>query len=300
MRVAVADFGSQATRFMVADILSDGTIKEVARERLMTSLGNDLKRFGEGYLLSEAGEAKLLDVSSRFANFCVEHDIQRYKVVATDFLRAADNGSSVRQRVLAATGLDLQVITGKQEGELSHQGACLSLPVEARKLPVLVIDLGGGSLELAYGVPGNEVPVISLPLGALRIASQFLVSDPARADERMAAFRYCLGHFKSAASQLGLPRPPVTTLLVGGAAFDFGQACQSQVITPALLAPVASKLSTTTLHGRSYDPIWKGRAEGAVAAAVIFQACFAALGLEEATVSSTSILEALCLEAAAL
>lgn len=285
---------------MVADVSADGAMSEVARERLITSLASHLQRFGEGHVLSEVGEAKLFEAAERFVRFCEVHDVWRYRAVATAFLREADNGASICRRLQAETGLDLHIITGKREGELAHQGACMGLSPEERKDPVLVLDLGGGSLELAYGVPGKSVPVISLPLGALRIVSQFLVSDPARSDERMAAFRYCLGHLKPAAAQLGLPKPPAKTLLVGGASFDFAAACESEVITPALLTPVAAKLAKTTIHGRRHDPIWQGRAEGAVAAAVVFQACFATLGLEEAHVSSTSILEALCLEAAAL
>lgn len=95
---------------------------------------------------------------------------------ATSAVREASNADQVLARVKEETGVDLQVLAGPEEARLTFLAARRWFGWSAGKL--LVIDIGGGSLEIAYGIDEEPDAAVSLPLGAGRLTSSWLSQDP--------------------------------------------------------------------------------------------------------------------------
>lgn len=95
---------------------------------------------------------------------------------ATSAVREAGNADQVLARVKDETGVDLQVLTGAEEARLTFLAARRWFGWSAGKL--LVIDIGGGSLEIAYGIDEEPDAAVSLPLGAGRLTSAWFSQDP--------------------------------------------------------------------------------------------------------------------------
>ncbi|MFE3603509.1 Ppx/GppA family phosphatase [Streptomyces sp. NPDC059096] len=95
---------------------------------------------------------------------------------ATSAVREAVNAEQVIARVKSETGVDLEVLTGEQEARLTFLAARRWFGWSAGKL--LVLDIGGGSLEIAYGIDEEPDAAVSLPLGAGRLTAGWLPGDP--------------------------------------------------------------------------------------------------------------------------
>ncbi|MFE2939422.1 Ppx/GppA family phosphatase [Streptomyces sp. NPDC059255] len=95
---------------------------------------------------------------------------------ATSAVREATNADQVLARVKSETGVDLEVLTGEQEARLTFLAARRWFGWSAGKL--LVLDIGGGSLEIAYGIDEEPDAAVSLPLGAGRLTAGWLPGDP--------------------------------------------------------------------------------------------------------------------------
>lgn len=95
---------------------------------------------------------------------------------ATSAVREATNADEVLARVKAETGVDLPVLSGEDEARLTFLAARRWFGWSAGKL--LVLDIGGGSLEIAYGIDEDPDAAVSLPLGAGRLTSGWLPGDP--------------------------------------------------------------------------------------------------------------------------
>jgi exopolyphosphatase / guanosine-5'-triphosphate,3'-diphosphate pyrophosphatase len=184
MRCACVDIGSNTTRVLVADV-ADGTLREVTCEKAFTSLGSALRRTGA--LPEEALDAVAETVAVQAA---VAHSLgaERLRVVATAAIRAAGNAETLVEAVRSRAGVEVEVLDGAEEARLSFAGATRA---HAGALPgrVAVVDVGGGSTELAVGTLAGGVQwSASLPVGSSTLADRHLRSDPPTPQE-LAALR---------------------------------------------------------------------------------------------------------------
>ncbi len=107
---------------------------------------------------------------------------------ATSAVREARNADDVLARVRTETGVELQVLTGEEEARLTFLAARRWFGWSAGKL--LVLDIGGGSLEIAYGIDEEPDAAASLPLGAGRLTAGWLPGDPPAPDDVRALRRH--------------------------------------------------------------------------------------------------------------
>jgi exopolyphosphatase/guanosine-5'-triphosphate,3'-diphosphate pyrophosphatase len=106
---------------------------------------------------------------------CVQaeaHGVDELLALVTSAIRDAANGLEVLDRIRARTGVNLQVLTGEEEARLTFLAVRRWFGWSAGRL--LVLDIGGGSLELAAGVDEDPEVALSLPLGAGRMTRRFL------------------------------------------------------------------------------------------------------------------------------
>jgi exopolyphosphatase/guanosine-5'-triphosphate,3'-diphosphate pyrophosphatase len=168
MNVAAIDIGSNSARLLIAD--SSG--RELARPMRITRLGQGVDVTGR---LDEGAMARTLLVLDEYGAECRRHGVSRLRATATSAARDADNSRAFFDAAEQALGVRPELLSGDEEARLSFLGATSGLPPE--DAPFLVIDIGGGSTELALGTSAPE-QLVSLQLGCRRMSERHLRSDP--------------------------------------------------------------------------------------------------------------------------
>lgn len=162
MRCACVDIGSNTTRTLVADV-AGGEVREVGCEKAYTRLGAALRRTGA--LPLDAVEAVAAVVAAQ-AGRARDAGAERTRVVATAAIRGAANADALVAAVRATAGLDVEVLTGEEEAALAFAGATRMHP-EPLAGRVAVVDVGGGSSEVAVGTVADGVRwSCSVPVGS--------------------------------------------------------------------------------------------------------------------------------------
>lgn len=191
--VAVVDLGSTAVRFLLARITPNVGYQVLVEERVPTRLGGG----SPGTLSRDAIDETLRVVHRFFARHSSNGRGPRVVAVATSAVRDARN----RERLLAPLrqneGIDVRVLSARDEARLGVDAALQSLPFGDGA----VADLGGASLQLSRVRAGKIVSVASFPLGAVRMTRRFLHHDPPKPRE-LRALR------KEIREQLGGGMPP--------------------------------------------------------------------------------------------
>ncbi len=170
---AAIDIGSNAMRLRVAAVGDDGHIKVVFAHREAVRLGQDA--FSSGVLSGET----LARTETAFANFrryLDRYPVERLRVTGTSALRDAANSDELIARIREKFGLTIEVISGEEEGRLVHQAIYQRLPA-MRKKQVLLIDIGGGSVEISLCVRGTIVALESFRMGTVRLLNLFHAAD---------------------------------------------------------------------------------------------------------------------------
>ncbi len=173
MRCSILDLGSNSFHVLVADL--DGhRLTPVLREREMLHLGRTVARHGA---IPDDERGSAVATVAHLTELARRSGAQERLAVATAALRDADNGAEVIAELSEAAGAEVQVLDGLAEARLAYLGVRAAVAVHHE--PVLVMDLGGGSLEFAIGIGGQIVWSASVPLGASRM-SALVTRDPIR------------------------------------------------------------------------------------------------------------------------
>lgn len=161
-RVGVVDVGSNAIRVTVAEITTS-EIRELESKRFALRLGKDV--FNNGRILSSRTQTNLIDVFSQIKNIFMNNGVDLYRAVATSALRSARNRKQILDQLRKKTGIDLELIKASEEERLIGY----SLPSYAQKGKTLLMDLGGGSLEVGAYDCAKLQGMSTFPLGAVRL-----------------------------------------------------------------------------------------------------------------------------------
>jgi exopolyphosphatase/guanosine-5'-triphosphate,3'-diphosphate pyrophosphatase len=205
---ACIDIGSNTTRLLVAESF-EGALRELMSQRAFTRIGKSLR---DGRIPRDKVE-ETADVVAGQARMARELDADRIEAVATAAIRKAANRDELAEAVGERAGVTLRILSEEEEARLSFVGATRTLsapPLDS----VAVVDVGGGSTEIAIGtVAGGVDWWASLPIGSGLLSDGYLHSDPPAADELERARLHAAGAFE------GL-LPPVAreAVAVGGSA----------------------------------------------------------------------------------
>jgi exopolyphosphatase/guanosine-5'-triphosphate,3'-diphosphate pyrophosphatase len=173
MRLGVLDVGSNTVHLQVVDT-SPG-----ARPNPTFNYKEELRLtqyINEENLISDEGIEKLRSSIKRAIEQSASVQTQELLPFATSALREASNGEKIISSINKDFHIDLQVLTGEEEAKLTFLAARRWFGWSSGRL--LVIDIGGGSLEMAAGVDESPEIATSLPLGAARLTKDFLKGDP--------------------------------------------------------------------------------------------------------------------------
>jgi exopolyphosphatase/guanosine-5'-triphosphate,3'-diphosphate pyrophosphatase len=208
VNAAVVDVGSNTVRLLVARPSPAGLVP-LRREKAFVGLGAELIRSGR---IGEAKLAEAAEVAGRFARIARKEGADAIEVIVTAPGRQAPNGDELLDELARSTRAPVRLLTAEEEGILAYRGAVAAEAGLAG--PVAVCDTGGGSTEIAVGVPPAEPSwARSVDVGSLRLTAAFLSGDPPGPAELEAARA-------DAARQLGTLTPPLphTAIAVGGSA----------------------------------------------------------------------------------
>lgn len=145
-RLAAIDLGSNSFHLLLAQRLTHGGYKILARQRQKVRLADGLQANGE---LDQAAIDRGVECLSGFRNYLARGHVQHIRCVATAALRQASNNAAVIQAFEQALGVPIELISGHTEAELIYQGATAAMANSEQAM--LVLDIGGASTEMIAG-----------------------------------------------------------------------------------------------------------------------------------------------------
>jgi len=178
MRLGVLDVGSNTVHLLVVDAYPGARPIPAFSHKTQLKLTDLLE---EGNRVSAKGADRLSDAVSEALRIAEDKGVEDLLAFATSAIREAVNGDEVLTGMKGRTGASITVLPGEDEARLTFLAARRWFGWSSGRL--LVIDIGGGSLEIAAGLDEEPETVISLPLGSTRLTRDWFSSDPPSADE---------------------------------------------------------------------------------------------------------------------
>ena len=300
MRLGVLDVGSNTVHLLIVDAHRGAHPTPTSSEKSVLRLAEQvmtgkLTRSGAEVLVRTVAEAK----RTAFDLGC--QDVMAF---ATSAIRDASNSADVLDRIRRETGVTLSVLSGEDEARYTFLAVRRWYGWSAGRL--LVLDIGGGSLELATGVDEDPELAISLPLGAGRLRREWLPTDPPRRSD-IAKLRDWLDEQLAPAvkklGKAGVPDRAVATSktfrslarLTGAAPSSAGLRVRRTLTDAGLRQVIAfiSRMSADDLAG--LEGVSPSRAHQLVAGALVAEASMRALGLAELEICPWALREGVIL-----
>jgi exopolyphosphatase/guanosine-5'-triphosphate,3'-diphosphate pyrophosphatase len=163
---------------VIADVDAGGRIEVVDRVKEMVRLGH--RAFTTGRLAPEAMQLAARTLRT-FARLARARHVEQLIAVATSAVRESRNGVAFVRRLHREAGLEVRVISGIEEARLIFRAVHHALGLEGG--PHLLIDVGGGSVEISLARDGRPMWLRSFPLGTARLTERFLLPDPPSAGQ---------------------------------------------------------------------------------------------------------------------
>ncbi|MDQ8707760.1 Ppx/GppA phosphatase family protein [Streptomyces sp. LHD-70] len=286
MRLGVLDVGSNTVHLLVVDAHPGARPLPAHSHKVELRLAQLLDPAGA---IGPEGVDRLIAIVREALEAAEDKGCEEVLSFATSAVREASNADAVLRAVKEATGVELQVLSGEDEARLTFLAARRWFGWSAGKL--LVLDIGGGSLEIAYGIDEDPDAAVSLPLGAGRLTSAWLPDDPADPQDIKALRRHVraqiartVGEF----SRFGSPDHVVATSktfkqlarLAGAARSAEGLYVQRELKRKSLEDWVP-QLAAMTVDERGELPgVSEGRAAQLLAGALVAEGAMDLFGVE--------------------
>lgn len=234
--LAAIDAGSNGLKLATAHLREDGSIGGLRYSRRALRLGTDAFRHGHflGDTIIEAGRA-----FEGFRKKLDELGISEVRAVATAATRAAENRDELIEKVAETSGIKLEVISAEDEAELVLRSVLADTELVGRS--ALLVDMGGGTVEISGLEDDNALACTSLPLGPVRILEELRASNLTEADADRVIEKYHGEVRNLIESAIGQTTPAVC-LAVGGNVKRMGK------LGRRLLGHTSSRLSREDLH----------------------------------------------------
>jgi exopolyphosphatase/guanosine-5'-triphosphate,3'-diphosphate pyrophosphatase len=286
MRLGVLDVGSNTVHFLVVDAHRGARPQPAFSHKAELRLADHLE---DGNRLSAAGERQLRAFVAEALRIAEDMGVEDLLPFATSAVRDAANGEEILDRIRTEFKVDIRVLTGQDESALTFLAARRWFGWSSGRL--LVLDIGGGSLEIASGIDEDPDVAISLPLGAGRLTRGWLTGDPPPAEQVRALRRHVRTEIARTAGEVlrnGHPDHSVATSktfrqlarIVGAAPSGEGVYVRRK-IQHAELTSWARRLATMTAVERAQLPgVSATRAPQLLAGSIVADAAMDLFGLE--------------------
>ncbi|MCC9740130.1 Ppx/GppA phosphatase family protein [Streptomyces sp. MNU89] len=301
MRLGVLDVGSNTVHLLVVDAHPGARPLPAHSHKAELRLAELLD---ERSAIGDAGVDRLVAVVGEALQAAEDKGVEEVLPFATSAVREAPNADDVLARVAGETGVRLTVLSGEEEAKLTFLAARRWFGWSAGRL--LVLDIGGGSLEVAYGVDEEPDKAVSLPLGAGRLTAARLPGDPPEPEDVRALRRHVraeIARIVGEFSRLGTPDHVVATsktfkqlARIAGAARSAEGVHVQRLLSRAALEEWVPKLATMTAERRAELPgVSAGRAPQLLAGALVAEAAMDLFGVDELEICPWALREGVIL-----
>ena len=302
MRLGVLDVGSNTVHFLVVDAHRGArplpAYSHKAELRLADHLENDNR-------LTSSGEEQLRQFVGEALRIAEDKGVEDLLPFATSAVRDAANGEEILARIRADVKVNIRVLTGQDESGLTFLAARRWFGWSSGRL--LVLDIGGGSLEIASGIDEEPDVAISLPLGAGRLSRGWLTGDPPAADQVRQMRRHVRAEIARTAGEVlrnGRPDQSVATsktfrqlARIAGAAPSGEGSYVRRNLRHAELTPWADRLAKMNAAQRAHLPgVSATRAPQLLAGAIVADAAMDLFELEELELCPWALREGVILQ----
>lgn len=164
VNISAIDVGSNAMRMVIGEVDESAQVRTIENIRFPVRLGQDV--FDKGYL-EEKTIQQTEEVFSRFKQMVENYNIHQLRAVATSAAREAANSDLLVDRVFRTSGIEIEIISGDEEARLVHLAVAHMLNLKNKRS--LLIDIGGGSVEVTLSTGRNIISTDSYSMGTVRL-----------------------------------------------------------------------------------------------------------------------------------
>jgi exopolyphosphatase / guanosine-5'-triphosphate,3'-diphosphate pyrophosphatase len=301
MRIAAIDIGTNSVHMIVVQVRPDLSFAIIDREKEMVRLGAGGL---DGRSLTDTAMAAALQTLGKFKRLADSHRVDEVLAAATSAVREADNGGDFLAAVSRKTGIRVRVISGTEEARLIHLAAAYG--VDVADSPAVVIDIGGGSVEVTLGTARQLHAARSFKLGVIRLTERFAGSDPLSEGDERRMVKHVLreaGELLDQIARRGFERvigTSGTILSLGALAAGDGRRTddlRNRRVDARALHRLRKRIVGLDLAGRLAIPgMEPRRADLSVAGSVLFDTLLRRLGAAEFTLCDLALREGLVLD----
>ncbi|MEY9962089.1 exopolyphosphatase/guanosine-5'-triphosphate,3'-diphosphate pyrophosphatase [Streptacidiphilus sp. MAP12-16] len=301
MRLGVLDVGSNTVHFLVVDAHPGAAPLPAYSHKIELRLAELLDDTGA---LSEEGVERLVAMVASSMRVAEDKGVEEVLPFATSAVREAANGEEVLKRVQRETDVELRVLSGGDEARLTFLAARRWYGWSAGRL--LLLDIGGGSLEIACGLDEQPDAAVSLPLGAGRLTAGWLPGDPPEEADVRRLRRHVRAEIARTVAEvvrLGSPDRVVGTsktfkqlARITGAARETEGPYVPRKLTRNSLATWMPRLAAMTTEQRALLPgVSPGRARQLLAGALVADGAMDLFGVNELDICPWALREGVIL-----
>jgi exopolyphosphatase/guanosine-5'-triphosphate,3'-diphosphate pyrophosphatase len=302
MRIAAIDIGTNSVHMIVVQVRPDLSFEVVDREKDMVRLGAGGL---DGRSLTPSAMAAALQTLKKFRRIAESHKVDEIVAAATSATREAENGGDFIAEVDRHTGIRIRVISGTEEARLIHLAA--GYGVDVGGTTAVVIDIGGGSVEVTLGTATHLTAGKSFKAGVIRLTERFVKSDPLSDHDAGRLTRHLnreMGAYLDQLAASGFDRvigTSGTILSLGALALSDGDAppgdLRNRRVSVKALHRLRKRLVAADIEQRLNMPgLDPRRADLSVAGSVLLDTILRRLGAAEFTLCDLALREGLVLD----
>ena len=303
MRIAAIDIGTNSVHMIVVRVRPGLSFEVVDREKVMVRLGAGGL---DGRELTADAMNAALQALSRFKRLAASHQVDVILAAATSATREARNGGEFLARIVRETGIRPRVISGAEEARLIHLAAVYGVDVGSGR--AVVIDVGGGSVEITLGNATSVQLARSFKVGVIRLTERFVKSEPISDRDARKLTRHILAEIDRHADQItaaGFDRvigTSGTILSLGAVAATAASGTpptelRNLRVTAKQIRRLRKEVTGMTLEQRlSLPGLDPRRADLVVAGAILLDTILRRLGARELTLCDLALREGLVLD----
>jgi exopolyphosphatase/guanosine-5'-triphosphate,3'-diphosphate pyrophosphatase len=303
MRIAAIDIGTNSIHMIVVKVRPDLSFEVIDREK-------DMVRLGAGGLdgknLTQSAMSAALQTLAKFKRLAESNKVDEIVASATSATREAENGGDFIAEVGRQTGIRIRVISGTEEARLIHLAA--GYGVDMGGSTAVVIDIGGGSVEITLGTATHLTLGKSFKTGVIRLTERFVKTDPLSDRDERRLVKYLnreMGSYIEQIARMGFDRvigTSGTILSLGALALtdDEGsppEDLRNQRVSAKAIRRVRKRIVAEDIEERLGIPgLDPRRADLSVAGSVLLDTILRRLGADDLTLCDLALREGLVLD----
>jgi exopolyphosphatase/guanosine-5'-triphosphate,3'-diphosphate pyrophosphatase len=303
MRIAAIDIGTNSIHMIVVRVRPDLSFEVIDREKEMVRLGAGGL---DGRSLTPTATTAALQTLAKFRRLADSHKVDQIVAAATSAIREAENGGDFIAEVARRTGIQIRIISGTEEARLIHLAAVYGVHMGGS--PAVVIDIGGGSIEVTLGTASHLSHARSFKLGVIRLTERFVRTDPLSPRDERRLVKHInkeIGGYLDTIEDKRFDRvigTSGTILSLGALALSEegvvrDDALRNRRVTAKAIHRLRKRITGADLESRlNMDGLDPRRADIAVAGSVLLDSVLRRLGADDITLCDLALREGLVLD----